>query len=49
MIAGLLKLIGFGAAGVIKGSIAATIHSFYGLVKAGSWFAKLTSIAMRAA
>ena len=48
MIAGILKLIGFGAAGVIKGSIAASKQSFYGFVKVGIWFAKLTSIAMRA-
>ena len=43
-----LNLIGFGAKGVIKGSIAATIQSSYGLIKAGSWFAKLTSLAMAA-
>ncbi len=44
-----LSLIGFGVKGIIKGSIAATIQSSYGLVKAGSWFAKLTSLAMAAA
>lgn len=48
MIGGLLSLIGFGAKGIIKGSIAAVVQSCYGLVKAGSWFAKLTSMAMTA-
>lgn len=43
-----LRVLGFGARGIIKGSIAALIQSSYGLVKAGSWFAKLTSIAMAA-
>ncbi len=43
-----LSVIGFGAKGIIKGSIAALIQSSYGLIKAGSWFAKLTSIAMGA-
>ena len=45
----ILNLVGFAATGIIKGSIAAFIQSCYGLVKAGSWFAKLTSIAMAAA
>ena len=45
----LLGLAGFGATGIIKGSLAAAIQSWYGLVAAGSWFAKLTSIAMTAA
>ena len=44
-----LSLIGFGVKGIIKDSIAATIQSSYGLVKAGSWFARLTSLAMAAA
>ena len=44
----LLSLIGFGAKGIIKGTIAAGVQSSYGLVKAGSWFAKLTSLAMAA-
>ena len=45
----LLSLVGFGAKGIIKGSIAALIQSSYGMIQAGSWFAKLTSIAMAAA
>ena len=45
----ILGLLGFGATGIIKGSIAAAIQSWYGLIQAGSWFAKLTSIAMAAA
>ena len=44
-----LRVIGFGAKGIIKGSAAAFIQSCYGLVKAGSWFAKLTSAAMKGA
>ena len=44
-----LNLIGFGVKGVIKGSLAAAIQSYYGLIKAGSLFAKLTSLAMSAA
>ena len=43
-----LSVIGFGSKGIIKGSVAALIQSCYGLIKAGSWFAKLTSIAMAA-
>ena len=43
-----LSLVGFGAKGIIKGSIAAAIQSYYGLITAGSWFAKLTSLAMLA-
>ena len=46
MIGALLGLIGFGAAGIIKGSIAAAIQSWFGIITAGSLFAKLTSIAM---
>lgn len=45
----LLSLVGFGAQGIIKGSLAALIQSYYGFIQAGSWFAKLTSIAMAAA
>ena len=45
----ILGLVGFGATGIIKGSVAASIQSCYGLIKAGSWFARLTSIAMAAA
>ena len=45
----ILGAIGFGAKGIIKGSAAAFIQSCYGLVKAGSWFAKLTSAAMKGA
>ena len=44
-----LRVIGFGAKGIIKGSVAAFIQSCYGLVKAGSWFARLTSAAMKGA
>ena len=43
----LLGLIGFGAKGIIKGSIAAAIQSWYVVVSAGSLFAKLTSMAMK--
>ncbi len=46
MIGFVLKLIGFGAQGVIKGSIAALIQSWMVVVKAGSIFARLTSLAM---
>ena len=49
MLRAILRLIGFGAAGIIKGSIAAAIQSWYGLITVGSWFARLTSIAMSAA
>jgi hypothetical protein len=45
----ILNIIGFGAKGIIKGSIAAAIQSYYGLVAAGSLFAKLTSRAMSCA
>ncbi len=48
MFKAILKIIGFGAKGVIKGSIAALIQSKIVIVKAGSLFAKLTSLAMRA-
>ena len=43
----LLSLIGFGAKGIIKGSIAAVIQSWYVVVAAGSLFAKLTSMGMK--
>ena len=43
----ILNLLGFGVKGIIKGSIAAAIQSWYGLVAAGSLFAKLTSAGMR--
>ena len=43
-----LSLVGFGVKGIIKGSIAAAIQSSYGLIIAGSWFARLTSLAMAA-
>ena len=42
-----LNLLGFGVKGIIKGSIAAGIQSWYGLVAAGSLFAKLTAAGMR--
>jgi len=42
-----VKLIGFGAKGIIANSIAAVIQSRIGLVKARSLFAKLTSLTMR--
>ena len=48
MIKAILRLIGFGAKGIIKGSLAALYQSFIVVVKAGSLFAKLTSMAMRA-
>ena len=44
----LLDLVGFGEKGITKGSIASLIQSWYGSIEEGSWFAKLTSIAMRA-
>ena len=47
MIGVILKVIGFGAKGIIKGSIAALIQSSMVVVKAGSIFARLTSYAMR--
>ena len=43
----LLKLLGFGAIGITKGSCAACIQSCIGLVKVGSIFACLTSLGMR--
>ena len=42
----ILSLIGFGAKGIIKGSIAALVQSKIVVVQAGSLFAKLTSYAM---
>jgi len=39
--------IGFGAKGVKAGTIAASIHKSIGAVKAGSAFAKATSIGMQ--
>ena len=47
MIKAILGLIGFGAKGIIKGSLAALYQSSIVVVKAGSLFAKLTSMAMR--
>ena len=44
----ILKLIGFGTLGIIKGSIAAVIQSSLVVVKAWSLFAKLTSLGMKA-
>ena len=38
---------GFGTAGVVAGSAAAAIQSGIGCVQAGSWFATLTSLAMK--
>ena len=46
MIGFVLTLIGFGAKGVIKRSIAALIQSWMVDVKAGSIFARLTSLGM---
>jgi len=43
----ILGLLGFGALGIVKGSIAAAIQSSIGLVAAGSLFALLTSCGMR--
>jgi hypothetical protein len=37
-------LVGFGTGGVVKGSIAAVIHSSIGVVQAGSTFATLQSM-----
>ena len=42
MIGFMLKLLGFGAKGIIKGSLAALIQSSLVVIKAGSLFAKLT-------
>ena len=42
----ILGLLGFGATGIMKGSIAAAIQSYLGAVSSGSLFATLTSIAM---
>ena len=47
MIKAILWIIGFGAKGVIKGSAAALVQSWLIVVKAGSLFAKLTSLAMK--
>jgi len=44
----ILKLIGFGTLGIVKGSIAAMIQSWLVIVKAGSLFANLTSLGMKA-
>ncbi|KAI0786759.1 hypothetical protein C8Q75DRAFT_808275 [Abortiporus biennis] len=46
LVGGVLQAIGFGAAGIIAGSIAATSQSAIGNVVAGSLFATLQSIAM---
>ena len=43
----MLKLLGFGVKGIIKGSLAALIQSSLVVIKAGSLFAKLTSLGMR--
>ena len=43
----ILGVLGFGALGIIKGSIAASIQSYIGLVASGSLFAMLTSMGMR--
>ena len=48
MFESILGLIGFGSSGIIKGSIAAKMQSWYGAVPKGSIFAKLTSIGMSA-
>ncbi len=48
MLTCILKLIGFGTLGIIKGSIAAMIQSWLVVVKAGSLFAQLTSLGMKA-
>ncbi len=47
MIGFILKLLGFGAKGIIKGSLVALIQSSLVVIKAGSLFAKLTSLGMR--
>ena len=47
MIKAILRLIGFGAKGIIKGSLAALYQSSVIIIKSGSLFAKLTSKAMR--
>ena len=44
--AAILGLLGFGATGIMKGSIAAAIQSYLGSVSSGSLFAALTSAAM---
>lgn len=41
-----IKLLGFTATGVAKGSVAALIQSTFPLIPAGSWFAWLQSLAM---
>lgn len=46
MLGFLLSIIGLGVKGVIKGSNAALIQSSMVTVKAGSIFARLTSLAM---
>ncbi len=43
----ILTILGFGALGIIKGSLAACIQSSMGYVAAGSLFATLTSLGMR--
>ena len=47
MMKAILGLIGFGAKGIVKGSIAALYQSTLVAVKAGSLFARLTSMAMK--
>ena len=46
MIGFILKLLGFGAKGIIKGSLTALIQSSLIVINAGSIFAKLTSLGM---
>ncbi len=42
-------LIGFGTVGVVAGSAAAGVQAGMGSVAAGSWFAIITSLAMKGA
>ncbi len=42
-------LIGFGTVGVVAGSAAAGVQAGMGSVAAGSWFATITSLAMKGA
>jgi hypothetical protein len=46
-IASIPILCGFGTAGVVAGSAAAGIQAGMGSVAAGSWFATMTSLAMK--
>ncbi len=47
MIGWILRLLGFGVLGIVKGSFAAGIQSSIGRVAAGSLFALLQSLGMR--